>query len=304
MPLRPLGFGDLLGLPFRAMRFNRGVVVGGPLLFTLGATALLTLAAWFAFEDASMLFFDVGGTGGTTLGSDTVALLIAAGVMMLLADVLASAIVAPAVARGILGERITLGDAWKAVRPRIGSLLLLYLYAFLASVVALLLGFLVAALVGSLDSVGAAILAVIIVVLVYIAVAVTVMLIGGVARPVVVLEQRSAGKAIARAMRLLKGRYWWSVLVLLVASVLIFVVSMVIGQVGNFASLALTFAAPDSAVVLGIAFVLTMVVSLVVSYVLTYSYLGSLFALLLVDLRIRHEGFDLTLAEAAEARRA
>ncbi len=304
MPLRPLGFGDLLGLPFRALRYNRGVVVGGPLLFTLGATAMLTLAAWFAFEDASMLFFDVAGTGGSPLGSDTIALLIAAGVMMLLADVLASAIVAPAVARGILGERITLGEAWKAVRPRIGSLLLLYLYAFLASVVALVLGFFVAALVGSFDSVGAAILAVVIVMLAYLAVVVTVMLVGGVARPVVVLEQRSAGKAIARAMRLLKGRYWWSVLVLFVAAVLIFVVSMVIGQVGNFASLALTFAAPDSAVVLGIAFVLTMVLSLVVSYVLTYSYLGSLFTLLLVDLRIRHEGFDLTLAEAAEARRA
>ncbi len=43
-------------------------------------------------------------------------------------------------------------------------------------------------------------------------------------------------------------------------------------------------------------------VSLLVSSVLTYAYLGSTFTFVYIDLRIRHEGFDLDLAEAAEAR--
>ncbi|WP_062386528.1 hypothetical protein [Demequina iriomotensis] len=302
MPLRPLGFGDLLGLPFRAMRFNRGVVVGGPLLLTLAATALLVVGFWLLFSDASLLFYDA--TEDLRVDATTIGVLIAAVVAALLADILSSAIVAPGVSRGILGERIRLGDAWGAVRPRIGALLLLYLLAGLAWAGAFGVAVLFAVFAMSGDSVGGVILGVVVVLAVGLAASFLVVLVGGLARPIVVLERRGAVAAIRRARQLLKGRFWWSFLVVFVAAVLIGVVSSVVSQLGSFASLGVTAIAPDNAVAVGIAFAAVLAISTLVSYVLTYSYMGALFALMLVDLRIRHEGFDLTLAEAAEARRA
>ncbi|WP_062467069.1 hypothetical protein [Demequina maris] len=303
MPLRPLGFGDLLGLPFRAMRYNRGVVVGGPLLLTLAATVLMTAAMWLLFTDPSLALMDPTSQADAISGT-TVAVFIVAVVAALLADVFSSAVVAPGVARGALGERIRLADAWRAVRPRIGSLLLLYLLATLTLVVGMGLA-LVPLLIGvANEDVSGIVLGAVFAAVVAIPVGGLVTLIGGIARPVIVLERRGAIDAIRRTTRLLKGRFWWSVLVVLVATALIGLVSSVVNQVGGFGATAVAVVAPDNLVVLGIAFALVLALSLVISYVLTYSYLGSLFALLLIDLRIRHEGFDLTLAEAAEARRA
>ncbi|WP_062463500.1 hypothetical protein [Demequina soli] len=305
MPLRPLGFGDLLGLPFRAMRYNRSVVVGGPLLLTLGATALLAVGMWLGFRDASLLFTDPTQAGSFSLGGTTIAVLVIGLVAALLADVLSSAIVAPGVARGVLGERIRLADAWHAVRPRIGALLLLYVVATVGLLAVVTLGLLPLILtVANGAGAGAIVASVLLVIVVAVPAAAVVTLVGGIARPVIVLEQRRTFAGLRRTIGLLKGRFWWSLLVVFVATVLIGAVSGVVSNLGSGVGLVVGFAAPDNGILLGIAFVLSLVLSLVVSYVLTYSFMGSLFALLLIDLRIRNEGFDLTLAEAAEARRA
>ncbi|WP_156164963.1 hypothetical protein [Demequina silvatica] len=302
MPLRPLGFADLLGLPFRAMRYNRGVIVGGPLLLTLATTVLTTAAMWLLFTDPSLALTDPLSQGDS-IGVGTVAVFVLAIVAALLADVFSSAVVAPGVARGALGERIRLKEAWRAVRPRIGSLLLLYLLATLALLVAIAVGAMPLIIAIAAESVGWIVVGVLVVLAVALPAGFMVTLIGGISRPIIVLERRGAISAIGRAVRLLKGRFWWSVLVVFVAATLIGIVSNVVSQVGGFAALAVTLIAPDNLLVLGIAFAFVTALSLVISYVLAYSYLGSLFALVLIDLRIRHEGFDLTLAEAAEARR-
>jgi hypothetical protein len=46
----------------------------------------------------------------------------------------------------------------------------------------------------------------------------------------------------------------------------------------------------------------SVLVSYLVSAVLDSCYLGATFTIVYIDLRIRHEGFDADLAEAAEAR--
>ncbi|WP_296667562.1 hypothetical protein [Demequina sp.] len=303
MPLRPLSFGDLLGLPFRAMRYNRGVIIGGPLLLTLVATVATAAAMWLLFTDPSLGLLDPNSTF-SAISPTTIAVGVVALVAALLADVLSSAIVAPGVARGVLGERIRLGDAWRAMRPRVGSLLLLYLIAggsMLVVVGLALTPLMLSAVNNDATYLG---LGLLLMVTVAFPAGVLISTIGGISRPVVVLEQRGAVAAIRRAVALVRGRFWWSLLVVFVASALIGIVSSVLQQVGSFGAVAVAFAAPDNVVALAIAFFTVTALSLVVSYVLTYSYLGSLFSLVYIDLRIRHEGFDLTLAEAAEARRA
>ncbi|SEJ20931.1 hypothetical protein [Demequina mangrovi] len=302
MPLRPLGFGDLLGLPFRAMRDNRAVVVGGPVLLTLGATALLVAALWMLFNDVSLVFSDLTTTDSLSAG--TVALIVAFVVAALLADVLSSAIIAPGVARGILGERIRIADAWRAVRPRLGSLLLLYLLAGLANLVAIAIGVLLVVIATANGNDFGTVVSVIVAGVVAAAVIFLVALIGGLARPVIVLERRGAVAALRRTLRLLRRRFWWTFLVGFVAWLLVGLVANVVSQVGSLVAMAIAFAAPESTILTTVVFVVAMLISLLVGFVLMYSYMGALFTLILVDLRIRHEGFDLALAEAAEARRA
>ncbi|MDN4482647.1 hypothetical protein [Demequina lignilytica] len=303
MPLRPLSFGDFLSVPFKAMRFNRGVVLGGPLLLTLVATLATAAFMWLLFTDPSLAILDptsdLGGIEPSTVLVGGIAV-----IAMLLADLLSSAVVAPAVARAVLGERIRLSQAFAAVRERLGSLLLLYLMT--AGAGALVLGIALVPMLmagASDDSLG---LGVGLTLLLWVAVIPVAFLIGlfsGLARPVIVLEKRGPIDAVRRVLRLIKGRFWWTVLILFVSSLIVSMVAGVFQQIGSIGALVVGIAAPDNLTLIAIGAVLAVSVGMVVSYVLTYSYLGSLLTLLHIDLRIRHEGFDLTLAEAAEASR-
>lgn len=302
MPLRPLSFGDFLAVPFKAMRYNRAVVLGGPLLFTLIATLATAAFMWLLFTDPSLALLDptsdLGGIEPTTIAVGAVAL-----VTMLLADLFSSAMVAPGVARAVLGERIRLGQAWAAVRERVGSLLLLYLMTTAAGglVAALALAPLLIGLVSE-DSVGVGLGVAALLWIAAIPVLFLIGLIGGIARPVIVLERRGPVAAIRRVTGLIRGRFWWSVLIFFVSAAIVSMVSTVFQQIGSVGAMIVGVAAPDNLTLIAVGAVLAISVGLVVSYVLTYSYLGALFTLLHIDLRIRHEGFDLTLAEAAEAR--
>lgn len=305
IPLRPLSFGDFLATPFKAMRFNRAVVLGGPLLFTLVAGILSVTATWLVFTDSQLGIMDyepsLSGING-----QTVAMIVVAFVAMLLADVMSSSIVAPGVARAILGERISLGLAWRQMRRRLGSLLLLYVVS--AAVYALLLSIAFIPIIvgiGTGDSlVGWVLLTVLIGLLLLMPTGVLVTLFQGIARSMVVLEGISAIAALRRTFALIKGRFWWTVLIVVVTAVLIYIVSYVLQYAGQLVSLVGVFAAPENDLVMGIAFILGYGLTFLVSMVATYSYMGAVFALVYTDLRMRHEGFDLDLAQAAEARAA
>lgn len=303
IPLRPLSFGDFLTVPFKAMRFNRAVVLGAPLLFTLVSTILMLVALWMVFTDPQLgLLMNTPSLSG--ISSYTIAMIVVSVLLMLLADVFSSSIIAPGVARAVLGERIGIGVAWRQVRRRIGSLLLLYL----ASAALLTLLLVVAAVpilvsVGSGEPSGAAIaLTVILAFLLLVPAGFVVTLWQGIARAMIVLEGISMVAAVKRLTRLIRGRFWWSILILFVTAVLINIVSSVLQYVGQFGAIIVSLVAPENMVVLIIAFFVVYGLSYVLSLVLVYSYLGSVFSLLYIDLRMRHEGFDLDLARAAEER--
>ncbi len=120
----------------------------------------------------------------------------------------------------------------------------------------------------------------------------------------IVLERKGAVASIRRTLGVIKGRFWWSVLIIFVTGAIIGFVSGIFQQILSFiGSIALVIG--FNGAWLGTAvYVATLVLGAVISYVLTYSYMGSVYALVYIDARIRHEGFDLDLARAAEARRA
>ena len=303
LPLRPVSFGEFISVPFRAMRYNRAVVLGGPLLCVAVAMLLLAAAMWLAFTDPSLALMSPSGSQLQGIQAQTVIVAAAAFVALILADAISSAIVAPGVARAVLGEKVPLGEALKAVWPRIWSLLLLWLLSTLAVLLAMVPGGLaVWAGIASQDdgAIGIGVLAIFALALV---VGLPVYIIAAVARCVIVLERTGAVQSIRRTIGLIRGRFWWSVLIVFVTGLIVGFATGIFQQVLSFVgSIALVLG--YSGEWLGtVVFVLIAVVGGVVSYVITYAYMGSVYALVYIDTRIRHEGFDLDLARAAEARR-
>jgi hypothetical protein len=302
IPLRPMSFGDFLSVPFKAMRYNRAVVIGGPLLCVAVAMLLLAAALWLAFTDPSLALLSPEAQFQGVQGS-TVAVGIAALVAIVLADALASAVVAPGIARAVLGERITVGAALTAIRPRIGGLILLWFVTWLAVVLAMAPGIAMISLgarAGDDATVGFGVL---VLALLGLVVGIPVYIISAEARCVIVLERTGAFASIRRTIGLIRGRFWWSVLIIGLTTFLISLVTGFFQQLLSFVG-AIALVIGVSGEWIGTAiFIGITVVGAVVSYVFTYAYMGSVYALIYIDARIRHEGFDLDLARAAEARR-
>jgi len=301
IPLRPLSFGDFLSVPFKAMRFNRAVVIGGPLLFTLASTALAVTSLWLLFNDPQLgLLSPSLATSG--ISPETVIVGVLALIAVLLADVLSSTIIAPGVARAVLGERITLRFAWDQVRAKFWSIVLLYLVTTIAITVVIVIAAipLIAAVVA--ENTAAIVLSALLVAAILVPAGFVVTLITGLARPIIVLEKIGIFAALARSWRLIKGRFWWSVLIVFVTVILINIVTSVLQTGGQIVATMTGLIAPENTVVLMIAFFVLYGLAMVVAFVVTYSYMGSVFTLMYIDMRMRHEGFDLDLARAAEAR--
>jgi len=128
-------------------------------------------------------------------------------------------------------------------------------------------------------------------------------LITAIARCVIVLERKGAVSSIRRTIGVIRGRFWWTVLIVGVTGAIISIITGIFQQllsiVGSIA-LAIGFSGAWAGTAV---FVLVTVFAAVISYVLTYAYMGCVYVLVYIDARIRHEGFDLDLARTAEARR-
>jgi hypothetical protein len=304
MPLRPATFGDFMSLPFKAIRYNRSVVVGGPLACFLVVGLVTSLATWMLFSDLNIgSAFEGLPSDSTGLRAETIVTLALAGVTWLLSDAFARGMVAPGVARAVLGERISLGQAWGVLRARIWPVLGLYGLASAAMLVPLAICIGLIAL-ASQDSSGVAVLGVVVIALLLLfplALAYSVLM--GVALPLVVLERGGVMASARRTFSLIRGRFWWTVLIAFVASMLIGVVTQILSSVVQFGGLLLPAFLPSSSdTAATVFFAASYLVSYLVTAILDACYLGATFTFVYVDLRIRHEGFDADLAEAAEAR--
>ena len=298
MPLRPLQLGDFMSLPMKAMTYNRAVVVGGPLLCIVAALLATAVASALVVVDEWDYFH--GGLNLEPLRGATILSLIVALILFLATDAAARALVVPGVSRGVLGQRITFAQTWKILRGRIGQVLLLYLLISLASVAGILLFALVAGGVGSTGNPGAMIIVILFGYLVLIAAALCGSFVVGIALPVLMLERVNAIAAMRRAITLVRGNFWRQFGSFLLISLILGVVSNAVSGIVQVVFLVVAAASPSVTVVL-IVIVAVVVMYFVVTSVFTYSYLGSLFTLMYIDLRIRTEGFDIDLARAAEA---
>ena len=297
VPLRPLGLGEIYDGAFRSVRSNPRVMFGVSAVVVTVAVLFQTILQWYTFgslgelmsapvdEQAEAVIGDVVGAGIGTLVSV---------VVTLLATTVLTGLLIISVSRSVIGQTVSLGEAWALARPHVGRLLLLTFLVTLiilsvpalwaAAMVAVALaeqwGVLIAvALIGGIG------------VLVWLAWVGTRTLL---ATPALVLEQQRVVAGLKRGWNLSVGSFWRLLGIYFLAT---FIVQTVASLITLPATGIITFVQLDP---FGpVALALTAVATIVGS-VLTTPFMAAVVALLYIDIRIRREGLDVELARAAE----
>ena len=287
------------------MRFSRAAVVGAPVLMFL-ASALITVAAvWLAATDNGVSdFFTASTNDAFEPRPETIGAFVIAGFVWILCDTLSAAVVVPAVAQAALGNRMSLGEAMRTALERIWALLGLGLLTILASAVLFGVVFAPGFLSAAADAdMGGAVALTVLLAIVLIAPGMVIMSVYlPVARAAVMLEKVGPVTAVRRAIRLVPGRFWWTVLILLVIGMINGAIQQVFSFGTQMVAVVVSAMAPGSGVAFFASFAVALVIQLLASAVVQYSFVGSATALVYLDMRFRKEGLAFDMARAAEAR--
>jgi hypothetical protein len=297
VPLRPLGLGDILGGAFALVRRNLAATLGAIALGNVVGAIIAGVVALISVNSAQ-----AGGFVGVSAQAGGFGVPAGSGAWSLVADILASvaeiagmATALAAFGRMILGRKISLTEAFR--RSRLGwillTVLLFYVMIFVIFFVPIM----------ALGGPGL-ILGALLMIVFYVVIAVLLSL----TLPVVVLEGRNPFRAFERSWQLVKGSYWrflgiFALIVVMLGAlslILFFILGIglailgVAGQVGPANSAAVATSALTG-VLIG-----TIVLYAVIGTALG-TYFSGVLVLLYADARMRREGMDIVLDQAARA---
>jgi hypothetical protein len=304
VPLRPLSVGEILDGAFQAVRANARTMVGTSAAVVAAVTVLSLVpealllnrlrdnpaltGASPSLNDQLDLLSNVGESRGVSL------------VLTVIATIMLNALLIVPVSEAVLGRRMDVGAMWRRARGRLfaalGLALLTGLLSVLAVVALLVPGLLVLALgsagLGALLLVVGAIAAIVVVAVLYTHWAL--------AAPALLLENAPVTTAMRRSWRIVRGSSWRVFGILLLAGLIVSIGQAVVttpvailaglpaaGQSSPYASLSLTFVQ-----------LLISGVGTIVAGAIFYPFSAAVDALLYIDLRMRREGLDVTLARA------
>jgi hypothetical protein len=307
IPLRPLGFGEILDGAVSTLRKYWKVQLGLTAAVVTFITVVQVITSWVWLRDTSAFDSDTLGGGDPFSSGDPTAGGVAANTVQLLgigigvlAQTVLAGILTVVVGRAVLGRDASAGEAWAQVRPRvwklIGLSLLIPLICFglvtVAGVIPLVLW-----AAGLADAAAIALAVILLAAAIPTAIWVWVQL--SVAAPVMVLERSDVRTSMRRSVRLVR-RSWWRVFgILLLIQVIAQLLASVL--VLPFALVGIGF---DELWVDGDAgtiwFFVFLMIGSAVGGLVTYPFTAGVTALLYVDLRMRREGLDLALARSAQ----
>lgn len=299
VPLRPLGLGELLdgsvGVVRRYPRPTLGLSVVVALVSTaLGLLVLLLLPDGLLSAASSSQDVTDAQLGGAVVGG--VGTVLVTG----LAGIVLAGVITIVVGRAVLGQPMSTGEAWRALRPLLGRLIRLALVTGLLVVGAAAAGVLLAALSYAVAGAAGLVLGVPVGIAGFVAAAYLYIRLS-LAAPVLVLEKVGVREALRRS-GVLVSRSFWRVLGILLLAALI---AAAVGQVLQVPFVVLgggTGLFTGSAEVGLTALVVTQI-GAGVAQTLTAPFSSGVRALLYVDRRMRAEGLDVALAAAAAAPR-
>ena len=305
VPLRPLGLGEVLDgavgvlrrYPRPALGLAAIVAVVSVLVETLLSTTLLR----------PLLDLDPNAVGGASQAAleDAIGGAFAAGAVAVVLAVVSGAVLTGAltavVGKAVLGQAMTLGEAWAAVRPVLLRLVGLSLLTSLivGGVVALAVATAVAL---GLLGVGGIALGVLLV-LASVGAAVYLYVRLSLAPCALVLERTGTRESLRRSSLLVKGD-WWRVfgisLLVLVIGIFVTLTLQVPFELLGAGSIGSLFDPTRN--VLGARTLILSGIGGIITTTLVSPFTAGAQALLYVDRRMRAEGLDVALAAAATAR--
>ncbi|WP_247826603.1 glycerophosphoryl diester phosphodiesterase membrane domain-containing protein [Arthrobacter antioxidans] len=304
IPLRPLGLGEILDGAFQACRKNPLATFGTAILLQ-AVVALVTvlllgnlLSSFEVFESANptpdsliSAFAGLGVFASVAGVVSAVALLVLQGILVI------------PIARAVINQATTFGQAWRLARRRILPLLGFGLLAFGAGLagLALLVGISALAIV-ALEEYSALVIIPLVLGALVAMVWVSTKLV--VAPAALMLEGVGPWSAIRRSWQLTRGNWWRTFGIVLLTSIIVSIITSVVSAPLSFAvtlffgfstSASATPDAMDSLPVLAASQAITALFTAV-----GYAFQAGVTSLLYVDLRIRREGFDVVLMREHE----
>lgn len=267
VPLRPLGLGEILDGAITTMRTYPKATLGF-------AAVIATVTQLMSFVYTVSLRSETEAVTTDSFDSALAELAVGFGLLFILgfvADLVLTGCLTVIIGQAVLGRPVSLGQAWARVRPRIWALV-------------------GASLLAGLIVVGGFLLCVI--PAIYFGVAFSL------ATPALVLENQPVTKALRRSWDLVKGSWWRIFGILLLTTVIAFMVESVLtvpfvlvaGTSGFFAD------SPGDLSTMALAL---QSVGAIVATTITGPLTALVSALLYIDLRMRREGLDVTLAATA-----
>lgn len=305
VPLRPLTIGELLDGSVGVLRRYPRPVLGLAAALSVVATALnvtLTLTVLrpvLTLDELTGRTHTTGQTdglvGGALLGS------VASGLVSALATLVLTGVLTAIAGKAVLGEPMTLGQAWAQVRPALGRLTLLALVTGLLVYGPLLAGLALAVwVVSSTNNLGTGML----VFLPGAAIAVYAYTRLCLAPCAVVLEKASVRTSLRRSDLLVRRARRRVLGVLVLAMVVGFVVSQVVQVPLLFIGLARHGIVGRSLTDLTTTAIVLSYIGKGITQTVVRPFTAGVRALLYVDRRMRAEGLDVALTAAAASRSA
>ena len=293
MELRPLTLGELLDRAFTLYRKHLWVFVG-----IMALPAILAVVMNLTFQLPSMMF-PPGARVAPAQAVRTMAILLAVGALVFLLYFVAYAVALGATTLAVsqiyLGRDATIGFAYRAVRHRIGRLVLVLLWmALRIGGASLGLGIVAAVIVGgSAAAFGTAgrVVGLLVALATMFAIFLLIIFMGmryGVSVPAAVLEDVTAGGALRRSVSLTASN-WWRVFLVVACAMVVTYATMLLIQ-GPFL---IAQMAAGSTTTVGRVLFLAGVVAGSIGSMITAPVMIIGLVLIYYDLRIRKEAFDL-----------
>lgn len=313
IPLRPLSIGEIISGAFESLRANpRAMFL--PSLIVLTATGALSavlnyLGTSFLLSRVDDLLnsSDVRISGILPVFMGSFASQMVGALLTALATTILTGLLIVAVSRSVLGRIATPGEVWERTRgrilPLIGQTLLITLITVIADAIIVVIGIVLiviiaASVTGPDPGAGAIVItllaALALTVIVFIAAAFLVVRLS-LAPAALMLENTGVVEGIGRSWALTRGSFWRVLGILVLAGLITGLVtgtlSFGLGMVLGVISVGLPAAQP---LVSAVTVLLTSVLS-----ALVLPFTAAVTALTYIDLRMRTEGLDVELRQAA-----
>ncbi|WP_197420265.1 hypothetical protein [Mycobacterium sp. NAZ190054] len=300
VPLRPLTLSDIFNGAVAYIRANPKATLGLTTIVVIAAQIVaLLLSLWpFAFTGQFAESLD-GDEASTEVLVSWTASSLAAAITTALSSTLLSGLLTVVIGRSVFGAGITIGEAWRRLRPRLWALIGFTVLKMLALIVWFGVVLLMVVLAVAVVDGPAAFLfaAPLVVASVLAAIWVAVML--TFAPAAIVLERRGILSSVKRSFALIKGDFWrvfgiW----LLAAIVAQFIAGAVSIPFSIGGQMVLTASATTTAAMISMVL---FSVGGAVGQIITGPFSAGVVVLQYTDRRIRAEAFDLVLQTGATA---